>query len=63
VLDERPSRFQLPISGEDIMRELKLPAGPEVGRLKARLQELVMEGSLPPEREALLNYLRAHPND
>jgi len=63
VLAEKPSRFSLPISGEDIMHELKLPPGKDVGRVKSRLQELVLDGQLPPEREALLEYLRAHPNE
>jgi poly(A) polymerase len=58
---EQPTRLRTPITGEDIMRERGLPPGPEVGRLKARLDELVMEGSLEPSREAVLDYLRAHP--
>jgi hypothetical protein len=32
-----------------------------VGRLKARLEELVIDGTLAPDREALLEYLRGHP--
>lgn len=58
VLAERPSRIQVPVSGDDVMRELKLPPGPEVGRIKARVEELVLEGELEPEREAILAYLR-----
>ena len=61
VQRERPSRFQSPVSGEDIMRERGLAPGPEVGRLKSRLDELVLEGSVEPSREAVLEYLRAHP--
>jgi poly(A) polymerase len=61
VLEEEPSRMRLPISGRDIMRVRRLPAGPEVGRIKAHLEELVLDGTLPPEREALLTYLRDHP--
>ena len=58
---ERPSRFRSPISGEDIMRERALLPGPEVGRIKSRLDELVLEGAVEPSREAVLEYLRAHP--
>jgi poly(A) polymerase len=58
---ERPTRFRSPVTGQDIMRERGLPPGPEVGRLKSRLDELVMEGSVEPNREAVLEYLRAHP--
>src|SRR5437879_9157785 len=57
VLDEKPSRLALPVTGEDIMRARGLGPGPEVGRLKDRLEALVLEGALPPERSAILEYL------
>jgi poly(A) polymerase len=60
VLAERPSRMRIPVSGRDIMSIRGLPPGPEVGRIKAHLHELVLDGSLPPDREALLAYLRSH---
>ena len=59
VLEERPTRMRLPVSGTDIMRVTGLRPGPEVGRLKAALEELVLDGTLPPEREALLEHLRS----
>ena len=62
VLDEQPSRLALPVSGEDIMRARNLEPGPEVGRLKERLASLVLEGALPPERGAILEYLASHPD-
>jgi poly(A) polymerase len=62
VLSEQPSRLESPVDGEDIMRIRNVPAGPEVGRIKARLTELVVDGEIPAEREAVLEYLRAHPN-
>jgi poly(A) polymerase len=61
VLSEQPSRLSPPVDGEDIMRIRNLPAGPEVGRIKARLAELVVDGEIPAEREAVLEYLRGHP--
>jgi poly(A) polymerase len=61
VVAEKPSRLRSPVDGEDIMRIRNLPAGPEVGRIKARLTELVVDGEIPPEREAVLEYLRGHP--
>jgi poly(A) polymerase len=61
VLNERPSRMSSPIDGEDIIRVRGIPAGPEVGRLKARLAELVMEGEIAADRESVLSYLAAHP--
>lgn len=61
VLSEAPSRLRIPVNGRDIMAIRRIPAGPEVGRLKARLEELVLDGALPPDRQALLDYLREHP--
>jgi len=58
VLEERPSRMHVPLTGRDIMRVRGLAPGPEVGRIKARLEELVLDGTLPPDREALLAYVR-----
>jgi hypothetical protein len=33
-----------------------------VGRVKQRLQELVIDGDIAPTREAVLDYLAAHPD-
>lgn len=57
VLEETPSRMKIPVSGHDIMRLRGLAPGPEVREIKAQLEELVLEGVLPPEREALLAWL------
>jgi poly(A) polymerase len=62
VLEESPSRLSSPVTGEDIMRARKLEPGPEVGRLKARLDELVLEGAIEPKRAAVLRYLEEHPD-
>jgi poly(A) polymerase len=61
ALSEKPSRFRLPITGEDIMRARGLEPGPEVGRLKRRLEELLLEGAIDPDPKAVLAYLEAHP--
>jgi hypothetical protein len=61
VLAEKPSRLELPITGEEIMKERGLQPGPEVGRIKDRLTELVLDGSIEPDREAVIEYLRTHP--
>jgi tRNA nucleotidyltransferase (CCA-adding enzyme) len=60
VLQETPSRMRIPVSGRDVMRVRGLRPGPEVGRIKAHLEDLVLEGALPPDRDALLAYLREH---
>jgi poly(A) polymerase len=61
VLAEQPSRLAPWISGEDIMQLRGLRPGPEVGRLKRRLEELVMDGELPPTKEAIIGFLATHP--
>jgi hypothetical protein len=48
------------VSGEDIMRVRGIRPGPEVGRLKRRLEELVMDGEIPPNKEAVIDYLATH---
>ncbi|TMF87590.1 MAG: HD domain-containing protein [Chloroflexi bacterium] len=58
VLEEEPSRIRVPVSGEDVMRELGLRPGPEVGRIKAEIEEKILEGELEPDREAILDHLR-----
>jgi poly(A) polymerase len=62
VRDERPSRLSSAVTGEDIMRARGLAPGPEVGRIKARLDELVLEGEIDPGRDAVLAYLEEHPD-
>jgi poly(A) polymerase len=62
VLSERPTRMAAPIDGGDIMRERGLPPGPEVGRIKERLGELILDGEIEPARDAVLAYLRSHPD-
>ena len=61
ALSERPSRMRSPVDGADIMGIRNLAAGREVGRIKARLAELVLEGEIPPDRNSVLAYLAAHP--
>jgi poly(A) polymerase len=60
VLAERPSRLAPLITGEDIMRIRGIGPGPEVGRIKQRLEELVIDGEVPPDREAITDYLSGH---
>jgi len=62
VLIEQPSRLAAPIDGGDIMRIRRIRPGPEVGRIKQRLTELVMDGVIDPNREAVLAYLESQPD-
>jgi putative nucleotidyltransferase with HDIG domain len=60
VLSERPSRLAPLLTGEDVMRVLGIGPGPEVGRIKQRLEELVIDGEIPPTHQAALDYLAKH---
>jgi poly(A) polymerase len=61
VREERPSRLQPLVTGDDIMRVRGIGPGPEVGRIKQKLEELVIDGEIPPERNAVIDYLSEHP--
>ena len=61
VREERPSRLAPLISGEEIMQIRGIGPGPEVGRIKQKLEELVLDGEIRPERDAVIEYLSAHP--
>lgn len=60
VKAETPSRLAPPVNGEDIMRLTGLRPGPAVGQIKSRLEELVLDGELPADRDAILQYLSTH---
>ncbi len=62
VLSERPSRLEPVVTGEDVMRVRGIAPGPEVGRIKRRIEELVIDGEVAPSREAVLDYLATHPD-
>jgi poly(A) polymerase len=62
VLAEQPSRLAQLVTGEDVMRVRGIGPGPDVGRIKKRLEELVIDGEIPPDREAALEYLAQNPD-
>ncbi len=62
VRAEHPSRLTPLITGEEIMQIRGIGPGPEVGRIKQRLEELVIDGEIPPDKDAVSNYLSAHPD-
>jgi poly(A) polymerase len=62
VMAERPSRLRPLITGEEIMRIRGIGPGPEVGRIKHKLEELVIDGEIPPDRDAITKYLSSHPD-
>ena len=46
-----------PISGEDIMKALNLPPGPQVGIIKKQIEEAILEGKIPNERDAAYSFM------
>lgn len=46
-----------PVTGEDIMKRLKVDEGPLIGRIKEAVKEAIFEGEIPNNREAALNYM------
>lgn len=46
-----------PISGEDIMNALNLPPGPQVGIIKKQIEEAILEGKIPNERDAAFEFM------
>lgn len=62
VRAEHPSRLAPLITGEEIMQIRGIGPGPEVGRIKQRLEELVIDGEISPDKDAVSNYLSAHPD-
>jgi len=59
-LEQQSQRIRPAVSGADLMGELALEPGPAVGRIKAKLEELVLEGEVDPSRDAVLDYVRRH---
>jgi len=49
--------WQPPVRGDEIMQVCGIPPGPLVGILKKRIEEAVLEGHIPNEHDAALEYL------
>jgi len=50
-----------PLTGEDLMARTGRPAGPWIKRVKAALEDAIVDGTLAPDPQAAWRYLEAHP--
>ncbi len=55
--------FQSPVRGDIIMAETGIAPGPLVGKLKKMIEEAILDGIIPNEYDAALEYLRQIKDD
>lgn len=55
--------FKLPVDGNDIMKMFNLSQGREVGMLRSAVKDAILDGVIPNEREAAINFLVKKANE
>jgi poly(A) polymerase len=58
---EAIAAIESPLTGDDLMAKTGRPAGPWIKRVKAALEDAVVDGALEPNANAAWRYLEAHP--
>ncbi|MDT8346767.1 MAG: HD domain-containing protein [Flavobacteriaceae bacterium] len=56
---DRVRNFQPPVDGNEIMQRYRLKAGKEIGLLKQRIKDAILDGEIPNEYEAAIVLLDA----
>ena len=50
-------KFQSPVRGDVIMKDLKLKPGPTVGKIKSAIENAILDGIIPNEYEPAHEYM------
>ncbi len=54
---DRLREFKSPVDGNEIMQALGIPPGKEVGRIKAMIEDAILEGTIPNDHDAAYEYM------
>lgn len=55
--------FQPPVSGDEIIRWLNIPAGPLVGEIKEQIKDAILDGIIPNDRDEAIRYMTRLANE
>ncbi len=56
-LRDEMQKFQSPVRGDVIMKDLKLDPGPSVGKIKSAIENAILDGIIPNEYEPAYKYM------
>jgi len=56
-LKDEMKKFQSPVRGDIIMKDLNLSPGPDVGKIKSAIEDAILDGIIPNEYEQAYKYM------